>query len=143
MHLNNAQEVNMWQYNYTNPDNELYHYGVAGMKWGVRRIARRDKNLRAMGRQLTKDERTYGKAINKLQRSYDKLDSKTFGSSARQTGKRIDNEREKQAIQSKIDSMTKQLMAKQGKYKLSAEKVYNQSKAGKSKVDRALKKKKK
>ena len=112
------------------------------MKWGVRRIARRDKNLRAMGRQLRRDERTYGKAINKLQRSYDKLDSKTFGSSARQTGKRIDNEREKQAIQSKIDSMTKQLMAKQGKYKLSAEKVYNQSKAGKSKVDRALKKKK-
>ena len=133
----------MWQYNYTNPDNELYHYGVAGMKWGVRRIARRDKNLRAMGRQLRRDERTYGKAINKLQRSYDKLDSKTFGSSARQTGKRIDNEREKQAIQSKIDSMTKQLMAKQGKYKLSAEKVYNQSKAGKSKVDRALKRKKK
>lgn len=133
----------MWQYNYTNPDNELYHYGVAGMKWGVRRVARRDKNLRAMGRQLRRDERTYGKAINKLQRSYDKLDSKTFGSSARQTGKRIDNEREKQAIQSKIDSMTKQLMAKQGKYKLSAEKVYNQSKAGKSKVDRALKRKKK
>ena len=133
----------MWQYNYTNPDNELYHYGVAGMKWGVRRIARRDKNLRAMGRQLRKDERTYGKAINKLQRSYDKLDSKTFGSSARQTGKRIDNEREKQAIQSKIDSMTKQLMAKQGKYKLSAENVYNQSKAGKSRVDKALKKKKK
>ena len=133
----------MWQYNYTNPDNELYHYGVAGMKWGVRRIARRDKNLRAMGRQSRKDERTSGKAINKLQRSYDKLDSKTFGSSARQTGRRIDNEREKQAIQSKIDSMTKQLMAKQGKYKLSAEKVYNQSKAGKSKVDRALRKKKK
>ena len=141
--MNNVQEVNMWKYNYTNPDNELYHYGVAGMKWGVRRIARRDKNLRAMGRQLRKDERTYGKAINKLQRSYDKLDSKTFGSSARQTGKRIDNEREKQAIQSKIDSMTKQLMAKQGKYKLTAEKVYNQSKAGKSKVDRALKRKKK
>ena len=141
--MNNAQEVNMWQYNYTNPDNELYHYGVAGMKWGVRRIARRDKNLRAMGRQLRKDERTYGKAINKLQKSYDKLDSKTFGSSARQTGKRIDNDREKQAIQSKIDSMTKQLMAKQGKYKLSAEKVYNQSKAGKSRVDKALKKKKK
>ena len=141
--MNNVQEVNMWQYNYTNPDNELYHYGVVGMKWGVRRFARRDKNLREIGRQLRKDEKTYGKTINKLQRSYDKLDSKTFGNSARQTGKRIDNEREKQAIQSKIDSMTKQLMAKQGKYKLSAEKIYNQSKAGKSKVDSALKKKKK
>ena len=128
----------MWQYNYTNPDNELYHYGVAGMKWGVRHFARRE-----MGRQLRKDEKTYGKVINKLQRSYDKLDNKTFGNSARQTGKRVDNEREKQAIQSKIDSMTKQLMAKQGKYKLSAEKIYNQSKAGKSKVDSALKKKKK
>ncbi len=27
----------MWQYNYTNENNELYHYGVPGMKWGIRR----------------------------------------------------------------------------------------------------------
>ena len=29
----------MWTYNYSN---ELYHYGVKGMKWGVRRRAKKD-----------------------------------------------------------------------------------------------------
>lgn len=27
----------MWQYNHTSYPNELFHYGVKGMKWGVRR----------------------------------------------------------------------------------------------------------
>ena len=43
MHLNNVQEVNMWQYNYTNPDNELYHYGVKGMKWKNHTYATREE----------------------------------------------------------------------------------------------------
>ena len=32
----------MWQYNYTN---ELYHYGVKGMRWGVRRARRENKKI--------------------------------------------------------------------------------------------------
>ena len=33
----------MWQYNYTNPDNELYHYGVKGMKWKNHTYATREE----------------------------------------------------------------------------------------------------
>ena len=56
----------MYEYNMTYP-NELYHYGVKGMKWGVRRYQNDDGSLTAAGkaRQGYKDAKKEVKAANK------------------------------------------------------------------------------
>lgn len=40
----------MWQYNYTPSSDELYHYGIIGMKWGIKRYQNPDGSLTPAGR---------------------------------------------------------------------------------------------
>ena len=48
----------MWEYNYTPSAYELYHHGVKGMKWGVRRYQNADGSLTDAGK------KKYGKMSN-------------------------------------------------------------------------------
>lgn len=58
----------MWQYNNTN---ELYHFGIKGMRWGVRRYQKNDGTLTPAGKKRYSDDTNNKKNI--FQRHKDKL----------------------------------------------------------------------
>ena len=61
----------MWKYNYTPEPNELYHWGIKGMRWGVRRYQNKDGSLTAAGKKRYDDEQEhddYKKARSKSTR---------------------------------------------------------------------------
>ena len=61
----------MWEYNYTPDPNELYHYGILGMKWGVRRYQNQDGSLTNAGRHHYYGDASVARAHSKYQEAVD------------------------------------------------------------------------
>lgn len=80
----------MWRYNF---DSELYHWGIKGMKWGVRRYQNPDGSLTPAGRKRYSDGSTEKKsATSESSQSSSKATSSTASSKPKSISDMSDDE---------------------------------------------------
>ena len=67
---------NMTHYKYIKKENELYHYGVLGMKWGIRRAYEQGKKYEYKSHGQKKYEKKYNSLNQKIKDNKDSYDKK-------------------------------------------------------------------
>lgn len=66
----------MWEYNYIQDNNELCHYGILGMRWGVRRFQERGGSYTKKGLKVFENKMNKYKSANQKVKSLKKSGNK-------------------------------------------------------------------
>ena len=127
--LENCKEGgnNMWTYNYTT---ELWHHGIMGMKWGIRRYQNPDGSLTTAGKirygNKNRLEASINKKAAKLQRKYNDLTGKSIRQNNAAKDKTKEETRKKDSKSKSISEMSsEELQAAINRINL--EKIYLQA----------------
>ena len=127
--LENCKEGgnNMWTYNYTT---ELWHHGIMGMKWGIRRYQNPDGSLTTAGKirygNKNRLEASVNKKAAKLQRKYNDLTGKSIRQNNAAKDKTKEEARKKDSKSKSISEMSsEELQAAINRINL--EKIYLQA----------------
>lgn len=107
--LENCKEGgnDMWTYNYTT---ELWHHGIMGMKWGIRRYQNPDGSLTTAGKirygNKNRLETSVNKKAAKLQRKYNDLTGKSIRQNNAAKDKTDEEARKKDSKSKSISEMS-------------------------------------
>lgn len=98
---------------YLIPDNELYHHGIKGMKWGIRRYQNKDGSLIKSGK-----KKSHLSSVSKLMKQHKEKTSarKAYKKSMTKPTKRSLSDMSNEELKAKIDRMDLEIKYK-SKYK--------------------------